>query len=307
MYKTTIYLLILSLFLFIACNRKTSPEQSTIRVAVLRGPTAIVFASWMNEAPIIEGRKVEITIVDSPEQMQAILISGKAEIAALPMITAANLYNKGVKYRVAGCPVWGNLYLVESSRTLPGDSSLYLFGAGTTPDILTRYFCREKGISYQYNYTYPTVREIVQGIYAGKINRAVLAEPYLSMVLQKDTTFTILADLNSPTGKKTGFPQTAILYHPSIKVPEDSINYQLTIAALHATQHPEETIRILEEKEIFPSGILTSESIQRCNIHYLTTREIEREIRLFLELIYQYEPRAIGGHIPENSFFKENK
>lgn len=94
MYKTTIYLLVLSLFLLTACNRKTSPEQTTIRVAVLRGPTAIAFASWLNKPPVIDGRKVEVTIIDSPEQMQAILISHKAEIAALPMISAANLYNK---------------------------------------------------------------------------------------------------------------------------------------------------------------------------------------------------------------------
>lgn len=307
MYKTTIYLLVLSLFLLTACNRKTSPEQTTIRVAVLRGPTAIAFASWLNKPPVIDGRKVEVTIIDSPEQMQAILISHKAEIAALPMISAANLYNKKIKYRVAGCPVWGNLYLAESSRTLSTGHSLYVFGAGTTPDILTRYFCEKNGLLYQYNYTYPTVREIVQGIYAGKINRAVLAEPYLSMVLQKDSTFTIIADLNSPDGNTTGFPQTAILYHPSIDALRESIDCELAASAQFANEYPDETIRILEQKEIFPAGVLTPGSIQRCNIRYLTTREIEDDTREFLQLIYQYEPRAIGGQLPEESFFKENR
>lgn len=118
-----------------------------LHVAVLRGPSVIAFAKMMEDSPEIEGKRFSVDIVDSPELMQALLIKGKADLAALPMINAANLYNKGLKYSLLGCPVWGNLYLVEKQgirNQSPETETLYVFGAGTTPDILTRYYLHQK-------------------------------------------------------------------------------------------------------------------------------------------------------------------
>ena len=65
-----------------------------IRVSVLRGPSAIAFAHWMKETPVIDGKPLSVRIIDSPDLMQATLIKGEADIAVLPMISAVNLYNK---------------------------------------------------------------------------------------------------------------------------------------------------------------------------------------------------------------------
>ena len=78
-----------------------------------------------------------------------------------------------------GCPVWGNLYLVEKQgirNQSPETETLYVFGAGTTPDILTRYYLHQKGLSYSLNYSFITPGEISQGLLAGQIQTAVLAE-----------------------------------------------------------------------------------------------------------------------------------
>ena len=56
----------------------------------------------MKEAPVIDGKPVSVRIIDSPGLMQAALIKGEADIAVLPMISAANLYNKGIRYHLAG-------------------------------------------------------------------------------------------------------------------------------------------------------------------------------------------------------------
>ena len=90
-----------------------------LHVAVLRGPSVIAFAKMMEDSPEIEGKRLSVDIVDSPELMQALLIKGKADLAALPMINAANLYNKGLKYSLLGCPVWGNLYRCRHNSRYP--------------------------------------------------------------------------------------------------------------------------------------------------------------------------------------------
>ena len=103
------------LLILCCCNSKPKTDGGTIRVSVLRGPSAIAFAHWMEETPVVDDKPLSVRIIDSPDLMQAALIKGEADIAVLPMISAANLYNKGIRYHLAGCPIWGTLYLVGRS------------------------------------------------------------------------------------------------------------------------------------------------------------------------------------------------
>ena len=205
--------------LFILCCsgcRHAQTEDTVIKVSVLRGPSVIAFADWLENPPIIDNKKVQVKVVDSPDLAQALLIKQETDIAVLPMINAANLYNKGIKIKLAGCPIWGTLYLVE--KTPLKEPALYVFGNGTTPDILTRYYLGRQRSDYPLNYAFNTAGEITQGILAGKVNRAVLGEPFLSIALRKDSSLRITADLNHLTDSDTlGFAQTAVVYTPTME------------------------------------------------------------------------------------------
>lgn len=294
------------LLLLLLCGCQSGKkENDTIRVSVLRGPSVIAFAEMIEDVPEIEGKQVSVEIVDSPELMQALLIKNKADIAVLPMINAANLYNKGLKYSLLGCPVWGNLYIVgrKNKEGQPSETeTLHIFGAGTTPDILTRYYLQQKGLSYALNYAFPTPREISQGLLGGQVQTAVLAEPFLSMVLQKDTTLYIQADLNNPDSASPGFAQTAIVYAPSLRDKKPLLDSLLNKSSLFAASQPEKAIGILERRNIFAPGALTPESIERCRIHYLPAEQARESILDFLRIIEQYEPKAIGGKLPDDGF-----
>ena len=138
------------------------------------------------------------------------------------MINAANLYNKGIKIKLAGCPIWGTLYLVE--KTPLKEPALYVFGNGTTPDILTRYYLGRQRSDYPLNYAFNTAGEITQGILAGKVNRAVLGEPFLSIALRKDSSLRITADLNHLTDSDTlGIRPNSGRIHPD----DGEISYSL--------------------------------------------------------------------------------
>lgn len=295
------------LLILCCCNSKPKTDAGTIRVSVLRGPSAIAFAHWMKETPVIDGKPLSVRIIDSPDLMQAALIKGEADIAVLPMISAANLYNKGIRYHLAGCPIWGTLYLAgRSDKGIFGEDKpvLHIFGAGTTPDILTRHYLRQHKPDYTLNYSFTTAQEIMQGLLAGKVDYAVLGEPFLSIALRKDSTLQILADLNKPDSTSLGFAQTAILYTPALKKSQKTIDSLLNIACRFAVEQPEQVIRILEKENIFASGMLTPESIERCKIDYKTAPEAQENILRFLQLIGQYEPKALGGKMPDEQFYK---
>lgn len=293
-----LFLLLSCLLILPACRKNKIPAGSRLQVAVLRGPSAIAFAGWMKHPPEIAGRPVTIEIVDSPELIQAKIIKEEADIAVLPMIGAANLYTKGSRYKLAGCPIWGTLYLAgrDSFR------SIHLFGAGTTPDLLARHYLEKEKMPVALNYAFSTPREILQGIGAGKVTAAVLSEPFLGMALHRDSTFHVLADLNRPNPSSGGFAQTAVVYRPWLQPYRETLDSLLAETCREVTRHPRQTIRTLEEKEVFAPGMLTTESIERCRIAYRRAEEAENSIRSFLEIIARYEPKAIGGRLPDSGF-----
>ena len=208
---------------------------------------------------------------------------------------------------MAGCPIWGTLYLVgRSDKGISGEnkSVLHIFGAGTTPDILTRHYLRQHKLNYTLNYSLTTAHEIMQGLLAGKVDYAVLGEPFLSIALRKDSTLQILADLNKPDSASLGFAQTAILYVPTLKKSKETMDSLLNASCRFAVEQPEQAICILEKENIFTFGMLTPESIERCKIDYKTVSEAQENILHFLQLIEQYEPKALGGKMPDEQFYK---
>ena len=291
------HLLFIFILLLTGCQSSSNKE---IRAVVLRGPSVMAFAQWLEQPPVIEGKRVAVTVAESPDIVQAALIKGEADIAVLPTISAANLYNKGVRLEMAGCPIWGTLYLV--GRTGSNDSTIHIFGRGTTPDILTRHYLSNEGQQPPLNYVFQTAGEITQGLMAKKINRAVVSEPFLSIALRKDTTLRIIADLNRTETSEMGFAQTAIVLTPDMSALRDTLNALLAESCRFAKERPEEAIRILEEKRLFAPGMLTPEAIRRCRLDYKSSQEAQAEIDTFLRLIFQYEPKAIGGQLPDARF-----
>ena len=292
------HLLFFILILLLTGCRSSSDQE--IRAVVLRGPSVMAFAQWLEQPPVIGGKRVAVTVAESPDIARAALIKGEAEIAVLPTISAANLYNKGVRLEMAGCPIWGTLYLI--GRAGSNDSTIHIFGRGTTPDILTRHYLSNEGQQPPLNYVFQTAGEITQGLMAKKINRAVVSEPFLSIALRKDTTLRIIADLNRTETSGMGFAQTAIVITPGLSALRDTLDSLLAESCRFANERPEEAIRILEEKRLFAPGMLTPEAIRRCRLDYKSSQEAQAEIDTFLRLIFQYEPKAIGGQLPDARF-----
>jgi|GEM_PF-19876 len=288
---------IIPLILLTGC-KSPSDKDKALQVAVLRGPSAIAFAEWMSQdSPKIDGQTINVQILDSPEQMQAALIKGEADIAALPLISAVNLQHKSIPYETLGYPIWGTLYIVGKD-SLSSQQTINLFGSGTTPDILTQYFLRKKHLNCELNRTLPTSNAIMISILAGKTQTAVLSEPYVSMLLKKDTTFRIIADLNN---QPFGFPQTTVLCKKQLYSHRANIESLLRKSCLFANEQPKAAIQLLENRGVFKSGMLTPEGIDRSMIYFKTTLEASSDVEQFLEIVRQINPEAIGEHIQKQS------
>ena len=285
-----------------ARSASTSNDSAPLQVALLRGPSVIALADWLVNPPQIGGQKVSVQVFDAPDRVQAALIKGEADVAMLPMISAANLYNKGVALRLLGCPIWGTLYLVER-QPIATNAPLHLFGSGTTPDILTRHYLQQQGLNYPLNYALRTAHEVAEGLLAGRVDRAVLGEPFLSLVLRKDNSLHIVADLNRLSAQDSiGFAQTAIVCTPNAEVYRQELCAALRRSCAATNANPELAIQRLEEQQLFAPGALTTASVRRCRIDFREVSEVTPSVEAFLRLIYSYEPRALGEKMPDAGF-----
>lgn len=278
-------------------------HREALRVAVLRGPSVVAVASWLENPPRVGERPLAMKVLDSPELLQAALIKGEADVAMLPLISAANLYNKGVALQMIGCPIWGTLYMVERP-TATRNTPLHLFGSGTTPDLLARHYLAQTRQAFPLNYNLRTAHEVAQGLLAKRVDRAVLGEPFLSMVLRKDSTLRIVADLNRPTSSadEMGFAQTAIVCTAKAMPHVAQLTEALRHSCALTNAQPDSAIHWLEQHKVFAPGALDAESIARCRIQFRDAQASASAVEAFLRLIIAYEPRALGGRLPDAHF-----
>lgn len=308
-FKITVTLFIVLLF---SCTPK-SPE--TIRIGVLDGPSAISFIQLIDKPVEINGKKIEIIIKNEPQQIQALMMQEKLDFAILPTIMAANLYNKGVKYHMVACPIWGTLYLMTNSKArdiedLKGQT-ISVFGQGSTSDILLRRLLQQKSINkVKIDYTHSTNNEIAQALLFKKISNAVVSEPMASNLLSKDSSVHIISKIDCndyfDNSDKNIFVQTAFLVseklihkNPSLIKP---VCEAYTNSCNFTNEQPEMAARLLVLHNFSTDISLAKKSLPLCNIRYVGAFALKEEVNRYLNIFFMFNPESVGGALPDSEF-----
>ena len=307
-----IALLILSVF-FSACFEK---DSNTIKIGILEGPSAVSFIKMIDEPPTIAGRKVEFIIKSEPIQIQALMMQNELDFAVLPTVMAANLYNKGIDFRLLAIPIWGTLYLISNDSAYQHiddieNSTVHVFGQGTTADILLQDFAQKQGMqNVKIDYSYNTNHEISAAIMHHKIKLAVVSEPMISVMLAKSTDLKIITKItceaNTFLNNENIFAQTSFLinnrlsnYYTDII---QAITAQYSGSCDFTSQQTEEAAKLLVKHRFLPDLHTAALSIPLCNIQYIAAAEAQDKIEQYLNIFYTFEPKSIGGKMPDDGF-----
>ena len=179
----------------VVCTAETSPARP-VRVAALKGPTGMAVAHMMKQN---EGA-YEFLIESQPANVNALIISGQADIAAVPINAGAVLYNKtegGVK--ALSLITRGMLYVLEKGDSIHSVSDLagktvVAAGQGATPEYVTEYILAANGIEA----TLETEAEhaaVASKAIEGLADIVLLPEPMVTNVLMKNPDFRIALDI----------------------------------------------------------------------------------------------------------------
>ncbi|MDO9154936.1 MAG: ABC transporter substrate-binding protein [Paludibacter sp.] len=305
--------LLTMIFSFFSCTKKS---QDTIRIGILEGPSVISFIKMIEKPMKISGKKVEIIIKSEPQQIQALMIQKELDFAVLPTVMAANLYNKGVNFRMLACPIWGTMYILSNDPAIKSiqdleNKNIGIFGQGITPDILLQNLLKINNVkNLRIDYTFTTNSDLANALLQKKIRCAVISEPLVSVLLTKDTTIKNITKLNCEdyiNNLDTDiFVQTAFTVNNTFseKYPE-MVKYicdEYSKSCNFVNSQPLEAANLAVKLKILPDLNTAMLSLPLCNIHYVSAFAIEQELKHYLHLFLNYDPKSIGGKIPAKDF-----
>ena len=122
------------------------------------------------------------------------------DAATLPSNIAAQLWNRDVDVKITATFLWGVLYIVgtDPESGIPGlaGRQVYSLGRGSTPDLLLRYLLGTEGIDPEADLTiaYGLGQiELSQLLIAGRIDAAVLPEPFVTRTLSANEDIGVIA------------------------------------------------------------------------------------------------------------------
>ncbi|QAT50033.1 ABC transporter substrate-binding protein [Caproiciproducens sp. NJN-50] len=298
-----------------------SAAKTVIRIAGLKGPTGLSMVKLMSDSKAgAASGDDRFTLVSSPDEIVAKISSGEVDVAAAPTNLAATLYNKtngGV--RLAAVTTLGVLYvLTEGGETVGKISDLkgktvYASGQGATPEYALNYILRQNGLEpgkdVQVEYKSEHA-ELASLMIAGKAKIAVLPEPFVTQVLAKDSSAKIALDLTQEWKKAAGDKSVLTMgclivrkkFAEENKAAFDAFLDDYKASAEYANSNVEQAAKLSQDFGIMDSSV-AKKAIPNCAIVYLDGAEMKEKIPDFLKVLYQENPKSVGGKLPADDFY----
>jgi len=189
--------------------------------------------------------------------------------------------------------------------------TIHIFGQGATSDVLLRRILQQKEIdSVKIDYSYTTNKEISKALRLKKIKVAVVSEPMVSSLIAQDPSIHIIAKLKCETYMdntiKDIFLQTAFLVSDKFAKEHSALVEQVCEAYSNScnftSEQPEVAAKLLVEHNFSPNIEIAVQSIPLCNIRYVAAFALQREVKSYLNIFYNYNPKSIGDKIPDPDF-----
>lgn len=300
----------------------TAPQEppAPLKIAVLKGPTALGLLPLIDEPKLEDGTDLAIEILAAPDVLVGRMATGELDFAAVPTNLAAKLFNKGQDYRLIAMNTWGSMYIVGSDPTATSlealkGKTLYSTGKGTTPDILLNFLLAKQGLDstkdLAVDATLPPV-ELAQMAAAGKVELALLPEPFVTMVMGKNPDMKILMDVKTLYQEALGNPQTdiaqtclvvkgALLTERPEAVRGFMKAYESALGDVNAK--PADAGVLAEKHQLIQSAALAEKAIPRSGIRYQSAKDAKAAITAFLTVLLENAPEDIGGKLPDEGFY----
>ncbi len=292
-------------------------EAEDIRVGALTGPTSMGMVKLWEDAPYCVP-----TVLGAADELMPLILKGEVDIAAVPANLAATLYNKtGGDVTALAVSVLGVLYIGEfngqSVRTVAdlAGKTLYATGKGSTPEYFLRYLLTQNGLDPDKDVTIEwksEPSEVVALLNARQSGIAMLPQPYVTAAAaQLGDGFRVALSLSEEWEKLDNgtLCTTAVVVARrefAQNHPEELRAFLENLAASVAwvNENPESAAELCEAFGVIKAAV-AEKAIPECNLVCITGEQMKQALSGCLGVIYEQNPKAVGGAMPGDDFYYE--
>lgn len=286
-------------------------EETTVRIAVLKGPTGMGAAPLMAANEQGETRnQYAFSIAGAPDVLVPQIVTGELDMAALPTNTIAMLSAKTEgAVQMLAVNTLGVLYVlqrgdsVHSIDELSG-KTIVSAGRGTVVEAVANYLFDD---SVTVDYAAEHAESVGKAV-AGEYDLVLLSEPFVTALLAQDQGFRIAIDMTAAWEESTGSMLTiggiAVRREFAEENPEAVATFleEYAQSVAFANEHPQEAAAMIESFDIMTAAV-AEEAIPRVNIVCLTGTEMKEALKTFYAVLEQSDPALMGGAMPEDAFY----
>ena len=298
-----------------ACNNTTSnevqtppaAEQSTIKIAALKGPTSMGMAKMIHDQKDLETKAYDIEVLNAVDEVIPKVATGEVDIAAVPSNVSSALYNKTEgKIVTLAINTLGVLYVVENGDTVQSVADLkgktiYSSGKGATPEYALNYILKGNGIDPEKDVTIEYKSEHAECLAAltnDKNGIAVLPQPFVTVAQTKNDALRVALDLtkewNAVTELRSDIKNGTELVKTFLEEYKKSIEF--------TNSNVDEAAAFIGEADIVPEPV-AKKAIPECNITYIDGAEMKELLSGYLNVLFEANPKSIGGTLPGEEFY----
>ena len=299
----------------------TASAEDSVRLGAMTGPTGMGMVKVFRDADNGESRNpYTYSIMGAADELTPLVLQGELDIVSVPANLASTLYNKtegGV--RVLAINVLGVLYIGEfnteelnSVADLKG-KTIYATGKGSTPEYFLRYILTQNGIDPDNDVTIEwksEPSEVVALLNAEQKGIAMLPQPYVTAAAtQLGEGFRVAISLSDEWAALDNgtLCTTAVVMARTAFVEEnpqavETFLEEFAASAQWVNENVADAAALCGEYEIIKAPI-AQKAIPNCNIVCITGSEMKDALSGCLQVIFDQNPKAVGGQLPADDFY----
>ena len=291
-----------------------------VRLGAMTGPTGIGMVKLFDDADKDTASPYTYTVKGAADELTPLLLQGELDIVSLPANLASVLYNKTEgKVKALAVNVLGVLYLAEynsdeiTSLTDLKGKIIYATGKGSTPEYFLRYVLTQNGLDPDTDVTLDwksEPSEVLAVLNGQGSGIAMLPQPYVTAAAaQLGEGFQVKLSVSEEWQKVSGGTPctTACILVRSQFAEENPAAVERFLAdyadsAAWVNENVEAAGDLCGQYEIVKAPI-AKKAIPQCNIVSITGSDMKAALSDCLEVLFQQNPAAVGGALPQDDFY----
>lgn len=282
---------------------------------------SMVIAVAALQGQLAKQTDVALKIWRSPDQLRAGVASGMFKVMMSPSNVGVNLRNQGQKVGMVNILTNGVMQLMSKQKAMmqPQDlinKKVLIPFKNDMPDIVLQALLKQLGIGFQkISPTYTATPVEAVGLFLSKDYDAVLLpEPMATASVLRGKTlgvnvvrgFDIAKTWGEAFDTKPMIPQAGMIadvaFYQANKAYFEQFHQDLK-QALHWVNHNRQSAANIARNYLPAPVPALVQSIPHAHLTVLKGSEVKSELMRFYEILLRFNPKLLGGKLPDDAFF----